>query len=317
MDGNIHCQEVHVKKEERTKHRTGKDSPSSGLRATDPQNRSSVVLPLKTFAGNSINADKSIKDTSLKVSAKCDSHNSHTQSIRQEAFSWFEKNPLLTAKPLSKIMGLDYSQYGDYLRRLKQQWKWDYQNEQGSNCSNPDVHAWRGFCYLPDGLVDRKAALEHEWSESRSRNRFLLWKDARLGRMQWFETNRVNLYVRKPANLGKASQLFCLGFYANGLISDIKILEPILRTLRFKSAHFVFKTNQRLPRMNISLFQESNGIFIKLGDRSHPNSAEVILSYMNWAERWERLAEKQLETLEGLGSSKTLRPRQDKSFGVI
>lgn len=297
----------------RKKLKTEKGSPSGqeGQETTDPQDSSISQDSLKGFA------DKSLKDSSLNRSEKGNNYHTYLQSIRQEAFEWFRKNPLLTAKPLSKLMDLDYSQYKNYLKDLKQQWKRNHENEQGSNCSNPDVHAWRGFCYLPDGLVDREAALEHGWSESRSRNRFLLWKDARLGRMQWFETNRINLYVRKPANLGKASQLFCLGFYANGLIKDIKILEPILKNIKFKSAHFVFQTNQRLPRMNISLFQEPNGIFIKLGDRSHPNSAEVIVSYMNWAERWERLAEKQLEIFEGLGNSKTLQPRPDKSFEVV
>ena len=170
---------------------------------------------------------------------------------------------------------------------------------------------------MPEGLVDRKTAPVQGWSLSKSRNRFLLWRDARLGRMQWFETNRVSLYVRKPFSPARAKQLFCQGFFANGLVKDIKVLEPILQSIKFKSAHFVFKTFQRLPKMDIHLFRESNGVFIKLGDRSHPHSLEVILSYMDWAERWERLAEKQLEALEGFGDSKTVRPRQDKVLGVV
>lgn len=303
------------KEEPRTKNNGREKTSPSGLES-DPQDRSVARTPFKVST-----AAKAIGDN-LRNGKRAAGSNYHDDSGDSENLSsqvrkLLDQNPLLTGKPICKLLDLDYKQHGKSVNNIKTLWKYHHKNEQGSNCSNPDVHAWRGFCHVPVGLVDRKAALEHGWSESRSRNRFLLWKDARLGRMQWFETNRVNLYVRKPANLGKASQLFCLGFYANGLISDIKILEPILRTLHFKSAHFAFKTNERLPRINIPLFQESNGIFIKLGDRSHPHSVEVIASYMDWAERWERLAEKQLEALEGLGSSKTLKPRQDKSFGVI
>jgi len=216
---------------------------------------------------------------------------SDSDSIRHRAFKLLDKNPLLTGKTLTKIMDLDYHKHGHYLNNLKAQWKYHYKNERGSKCSFPcDVHCWRGFCYLPGGLVDRKAALAKGWIESRSRNRFLLWKGY-LGRLQWFLTNRVNLYVRKPAHLGKAKQLFCEGFFATGLIGDVKVLEAILDAIKFKSGHFVFETNEKLPKMDIGLFNESNGVLIKTGDRSHPNSVEVIATYMDWAERTERVLE--------------------------
>lgn len=260
-----------------------------------------------------------------------DSQNSHSQSIRQQVFSLLDENSLLRAKMICQILRLPYKDYGGYANHLKSQWKHDYRNKQGSKCSNPDdVHAWRGFCYLPNGLVNRQAALGKGWIESKSRNRFLLWKDAKFGRMQWFETNRVNLYVRKPANLGKACQLFCYGFYATELITDMKILDPILKSIRFKSAHYVFRSNQRLPKMDIALFQESSGIFIKIGDRTHPHGVEVIVSYMDWAERLERLGERQVslqekqfqatvrltEVLEGLSEPRKPNSAQDRSMVV-
>jgi hypothetical protein len=36
------------------------------------------------------------------------------------------------------------------------------------------------------------------------------------------------------------------------------------------------------------LFAESNGVIIKVGDVSHPNSVEVVSCYPDWAERNER-----------------------------
>ncbi|MDH5782080.1 MAG: hypothetical protein OEZ35_00215 [Candidatus Bathyarchaeota archaeon] len=164
------------------------------------------------------------------------------------------------------------------------------------------------------GWVDRGKALEVGWIETRARNRWLLWKD-RLGRLQWFETDRVNLYVRKPANLGKAYQLVCNGFSFTGLITDMKVLEQVLQSVRFKGAHFVFDTKERLPYLVIDLFKKSNGVVIKVGDRTHPTGVEVIASYMDWAERNERLAEQLIEVLkQALTPKSGLPPLNDARY---
>ena len=222
-------------------------------------------------------------------------NNNNGYSVRQQVFEILNKNPLLTAKPLCKLLGLDYKTHGNYVKYLRFQWKREYQNEQGSKCS---LHGWRGWCFVPGGLGGiRSHAVDVGWVETKARNRWLLWKD-RLGRLQWFETGRVNLYVRKPANLGKAYQLVCNGFSFTGLVTDIKVLEKILASVRFKGAHYVFPTGQRLPRLTIDLFAKSNGVIIKVGDRSHPHAVEVIACYPDWAERNERLLEQLNDTLQ-------------------
>jgi len=219
-------------------------------------------------------------------------------SIRQSVFNFLDKNPLLTAKPLCKLLDLPYSQYRNYMNRLRYDWKSNHKNERGSKCS---LHGWRGWCYLPEEVRGgiRSHAVGVGWVETKARNRWLLWKD-RLGRLQWFETGRVNLYVRKPANLGKAYQLICNGFSFTGIVTDIKVLEKILASVRFKGAHYVFPTGQRLPRLTIDLFAKSNGVIIKVGDRSHPHAVEVIACYPDWAERNERLFEQLNDTLQRL-----------------
>ena len=216
---------------------------------------------------------------------KSNCYNSYSLILRERVFKKLDENPLLTANPLCKLLGLDYRKYGQYVANLRSQWRYNYQNERGSKCSS--VHGWRGWCFVPAGL-DRSVAVGAGWVETRARNRWLLWRD-RLGRMQWFETCRVNLYVRKPANLGKACQLVCNGFSFTGLITDMKVLESVLKSVRFKGAHFVFDTKERLPYLVIDLFRKSNGVVIKVGDRTHPTSVEVIASYMDWAERNEQL----------------------------
>jgi hypothetical protein len=103
--------------------------------------------------------------------------------------------------------------------------------------------------------------------------------------------------VRRPANLGKAYQLVCNGFSFTGSLTDVKVLEQVLAGVRFKGAHYVFNTEQRLPRFVIDLFAKSNGIIVKVGDTSHPNGVEIVLCYPDWAERNERLLNQLTEAL--------------------
>ena len=223
---------------------------------------------------------------------------SDSESITRQVFAQLTKNPLLTPKPLCKILSLSYREHGKYVANLRSRWKYHYKNERGSKCS---LHGWRGWCYLEPNISGgiRTHAVDVGWLASRARNRWLLWKD-RLGRLQWFETGRVNLYVRKPANLGKAYQLICNAFSFTGLITDMKVLEEVLSGLRFKGAHYVFPVGQRLPKLTIDLFQKSNGIVIKVGDDTHPDSLEVLATYPDWAERNERILEQVNEVLKRL-----------------
>ena len=57
---------------------------------------------------------------------------------------------------------------------------------------------------------------------------------------------------------------------------------------------------QRLPKLTIDLFQKSNGIVIKVGDDSHPDSLEVLSTYPDWAERNERVSGQLTGVLEKL-----------------
>jgi zona occludens toxin (predicted ATPase) len=95
------------------------------------------------------------------------------------------------------------------------------------------------------------------------------------------------------------------------LITDIKVLEQILSTIRFKGAHYVFPVGQRLPKLTIDLFQKSSGIIIKVGDDSHPDSLEVIATYPDWAEKNERLFEQVTDVLSRLFEPALKSPERD------
>ena len=238
------------------------------------------------------------------LSSNSHSESSDSESIRQQVFDILDKDPLLTAKPLCKLLGLRYKDYGRYIANQRSFWKYHIRKQQGSKCSG--LHGWRGYCFVPD--LNRGVAVRLGWLRTRARNKWLLWKD-RLGRLQWFETNRVNLYVRKPANLGRAYQLVCNAFSFTGLITDVKVLESVLKGIRFKGAHYVFDVKERLPYLVIDLFQKSNGVVIKVGDRTHPTSVEVLAVYPDWAERNEQLFEQLSEVLRnGVGVRRVEKP---------
>lgn len=228
----------------------------------------------------------------------------NTASLSEQIKTELEKNPLLTAKNICVLKGWNYQHLGNYVNKIKSVWKYYHPEGQGVKCLS-GVHCWRGFTYVARelGLLVAKLDYASGWVCTRARNRMVVFRNP-LGRMELFGTGRVNVFVRKPGSLGKAYQLFCDGFFKTGVISDIKVLEACLAGLRFKSAHFVFDTKERLPQLTVSLFSESNGVTVKVGDRSHPNSVEVIAGYMDWAERLERKFD---GLLEGKQAMKPLR----------
>ena len=214
-------------------------------------------------------------------------HNSYASygvSMRKEVCKLLDENPLLTAKMLAKLMNLDYKKYRQTLTNYRNFWVYNHENEQGSKCSS--LHCFKAKVKLDLPLSQGlRGAVDSEveegkfgWVLSKARNRFLVWK-GRLGRAVWFESGTVTLHVKRPGNLGKAKQLFCDAFVNSGLLTDVKVLNPILDRIRPKSGHFPYSSGERLPYMVIRDFEESHGIVIKVGDKTHPNAIEVIASF--------------------------------------
>lgn len=204
-------------------------------------------------------------------------------SIRAQVFKELDENPLNTAKKLAVLLKLPYKQYHNYLTKLRSDWKYYHRNERGSRCSN--YHCYKACVVLGQAEQPaREIALVGSWVLSKARNKFLVWR-GKLGRVVWFGTGRVLLFVKKPGNLGKAKQLFCDAFASTGLITDLKVVCEICDRIRPKSGHFPYETTQVLPRFEIRDFVDSHGILIKVGDRSHPNAVEVIAEFTSQLEK--------------------------------
>jgi hypothetical protein len=215
------------------------------------------------------------------------SNQSIPSNLHKAIFKLLDSDALLTAKPIFKLLNLPYKQYKNYVTKTRCEWKYYPQNERGSICS--DSHRCR-YVGVVLGSVSRGEAVLKGWVLSRARNRFLVFREG-LGRVVWYETGRLLLNVRKPANEGRAKQLFCDAFFRTGLISDVKVLDACLGRIHVRGAHSVFKSNQRLPRMVIDTFADSHGVLIKLGDRSHPSSVEVVWEVQEQVQRLGDLAE--------------------------
>ena len=210
-------------------------------------------------------------------------------TIKKQVEDLLKQNPLLKPLQLCKILNLDYDQHGNYITVLRSKWKTLAKSELGSN--RLEFHHWHGFVYVPaECRRQRGAAVEQGWMETKSRNRFLLWK-SRIGRLMWFRTGRVNVWIRKPANKGKAAQLLANAFFKTYLIPDIRDFERFLASLRFKGASVTVDVGLKLPYTKLSFLKKSNGVEITLGDLSHPTCIEVDYHYPDWAEHIEALVE--------------------------
>lgn len=242
-----------------------------------------------------------------------DSQIGQSQSIKEDVEDLLDKNPLLKPKDLCRLLGLSYQKYRDYVSHVRSRLKSDYRNGLGLKCLS--FHGVHGWVTVPSA-VDRGRAASVGWVQSHARNRMLVWKDE-LGRLEWFETGRCKVWVRKLANRGRALQLVCNGFSLSGLVSDMKVLDGILASLRLKGGTAVVETGERLPYLVVDLFRISNGVKIKSGDSSHPTCFEIEFSYPDWAERNERLLQDLLRSLNGVNMLTGVRDPRSESLGYV
>jgi len=228
------------------------------------------------------------------ASSYCDYTSSHTLSIRSRVFHSLDKNHELLPKQLCKLLDLDYKLHGGYVRHLRGAWKCDYKNRQALKCLS--FHNVRGWIYALK-LMDRGGAVGKGWLLTRARNRMLLWKGV-FGRVEWHETGRVNVWIRKPATAGRAKQLLADAFFATGLIDDVQVFDLWANSLRFKGSHVVYDVGERLPYAKVEYLKDALSVVVKMGDVTHPTGLEIEFAYPNWAERNELLLQQASKALE-------------------
>jgi hypothetical protein len=162
---------------------------------------------------------------------------------------------MLTAPALCKNLGLSHEKHGHYVRNLKSHWRQMVTFGQGSFGS----FSWNGWVNLPKatGPGLRVAAVKAGWVQTRALNKWLLWRDP-LGRLQWFETGRVNIHMRGPASTGRLAQLLAQAFHRTGLIADIDAFEKFRKSARSKGNRVL--NDNVLPR------DKPRMVWIDLGD---------------------------------------------------
>lgn len=235
------------------------------------------------------------------------------ETIKDKVWALLDKNPLLLPKQICNLLHLNYNDYSNYVTFQRSKWKEYTKNKQA--LKGLSFHNWHGWIYVPS-TVDRVLAVKSGWVRTRAKNRYLLWKDGKLGRLEWFETGRVKVWVKKPASLGKAYQLLADAFFKTALIFDIRVFEPFLKSLRFKGAHAVLDVGERLPYARIDFLKLSNGIVIKIGDTTHPTGIEVEFCYPTWGEANERLLSEILKSLKGEIPSRPADRKEDISYRI-
>jgi hypothetical protein len=248
-------------------------------------------------------------------------------SLRKRVFNLLEKNHVLKPLEICLILKIPYQTHVNTVSTYKKQWKREYKNRLGLKCLK--FHAARGWVYALR-MVDRELALERGWKATRARNRMIVWDRDRLklGRLEWFGTGRINIWVRKPATWGKVKQLLSNAFSWNRLIDDPQIFDMWANTARFKGAHAVYDYGERVPYARVDFLKEALGVVVKTGDVSHPTALEIEFVYPDWAERIEKRLEQNdkvvqqnsqaIETfsdfLKGLGRNNHLDPGKDRNM---
>ena len=166
-------------------------------------------------------------------------YTSYGSTIKEQVFDLLDNNPLLLPLKICEILDLDVKNQVQYVRNLRSEWKNNTRFRQGLGCPDSQ-HGCHGWAVVPE-RVAVEAALRVGWVKTRAKNGMVIWK-SELGRLEWFPTiMRVNVWVRSPANKGKALQLLCHAFSWNGLISDIKTLEKFMASFRWGAVMIFLK----------------------------------------------------------------------------
>jgi len=62
-------------------------------------------------------------------------------------------------------------------------------------------------------------------------------------------------------------------------------------SVRFRGAHAVVDTGEKLPYVKIDLLKDQLGVVAKMGDLSHPTGLEIEFHMPKWAEEAIEVAE--------------------------
>jgi len=219
---------------------------------------------------------------------------SDTTTLKERVFLKLDKYPNISPKELCNLLGLNYRKYGGSVRSYKYQYrKRESKNRQVLKSLN--YHNVRYFGYALKS-IDRDLGVTVGWKETKAKNRMLTWKN-KLGRIEWFETGRINAWIKKPATLGKMKQLLADAYFRTGLVFDINIFGEWVENFRLKGFHLVLDTGEQLPYAKISNLKNDTGVVATIGDASHRTGLELQVVLPDWREKQDHLQELMIKQL--------------------
>lgn len=246
-------------------------------------------------------------------------------TLKARAFEWLRQH--LREKRRGKIiklasfLGIDYEDNKLYLWKISSDFKTDVRNRQG--LKRPSWHNWLGRIRTLEGF-SREEAVKKGWIQTKAKNHYLLWKDPKgLGRLEWFPNGTIKVWVKEPVSDARKLQLLANGFFNIYLVTDIRVFTEWVKTLRQIGEDCAVHVGFDVPYFKIDLFQESNGITIVGGDKSHRDCIEAKLRVPEWMQEYREkadftvqgyktLIEQLSKPLQDLSQPKTL-PKNDRS----
>jgi hypothetical protein len=214
-------------------------------------------------------------------------------TLKAKAYEWLRQHLDERHKgkiiKLASFLGIDYKTNKLYLWQISSDFKTDVRNRQG--LKPPNWHNWLGRIKTLEGL-SREEAVKKDWVQTKAKNHYLLWKDPRgLGRLEWHVDGTVKVWVRKPVSDVKKLQLLANGFFNTYLVSDIKVFTEWAKTLRQTGEDCAVHVGFDVPYFKIDLFEESNGITIVGGDKTHRDCVEARLRVPEWSREYREKAD--------------------------
>ena len=230
-----------------------------------------------------------------------------------------DRYPHAKPRAIMRVLGVFKDKEGKNahkIRQYKYQWK-KRQSYYSEGLNRLSFHGARYFGYVPKFLDRRvgnvtEVAVECGWVLTKAKNRMLQWKDVRLGLLQWYETGRVIVKLRKPYSMANQLQLLADAFHNTGLLFDFRVFTDFAKKFSQKVFSLTYDTGSLLPYSKIEFLKDSNGVVVITGDKSHPRCVEIEYCLPVWAERFEVEHKQWLEVMKQIMTPKSLSPSGDR-----
>jgi hypothetical protein len=193
-------------------------------------------------------------------------------SLRKKVYDEWIKNPYNQPKKMCQILGLTYSDHGNYVHKLLSEFRsyYSFGSPQEAHLPKHRVFEWEN--------IPRLTELQVGWEEVVNRNGMWVFKKDARGSVHWYKEGLVRLYLKGELQLAKAKELFCRAF---NWFSPQELKKYLDAPLKETYKKWTFDVGSPVPRFDIRQFERSHGLRI-FTDGSDPRSIHVGESTPFW-----------------------------------